>query len=152
MYVCAYAKRGLGLIAAVMALRKRNMENKKGLAAWQAVVQLLAHTAFKHLHNVGDGWIVGHGFVRVKGGISPVLSGFSAVLARFPPSTAVNLASRGDLVVVFVSISRQGILFGVGIHLYAFDDKLRQRTMGWFYGLDVPLPLRFLRVIRKVPG
>ena len=32
-------------------------------AAGQAVVQFLANAAFKHLHNVGDGWVVGHGFL-----------------------------------------------------------------------------------------
>ena len=75
-------------------------------AAWQAVVQLLAHATLKHLHNVGDGWVVGHKFVEMTRDVSPVLAGFSAVLARFPPSTAENSASRGGLVVVLVSISR----------------------------------------------
>lgn len=76
-------------------------------AAWQAVVQFLANASLKHLHNVGDGWIVGHGFVEMTRGASPVLAGFSAVPARFPPSTAENSASRGGLVVVvLVSISR----------------------------------------------
>ena len=67
-------------------------------AAWQAVVQLLANAALKHLHNVGDGWVVGHVFVEMIRGVSPVLAGFSAVLARFPPSTAHLPTSRGGLV------------------------------------------------------
>ena len=107
MYV--YAKPRVKPIVAPSAVAEVLIEVVDGhhaYAAWQAVVQFLAHAAFKHLHNVGDGWVVGHKFVEMTRDVSPVLAGFSAVLARFPPSTAENSASRGGLVVVLVSISR----------------------------------------------
>lgn len=96
MYVCTYAKPRVQPIVAPSAVAEVLVEVVDGHhahAAGQAVVQFLAHAAFKHLHNVGDGWVVGHGFVEMTRGVSPVLAGFSAVLARFPPSTARFCAS-----------------------------------------------------------
>ena len=93
-----YAKPRVKPIVAPSAVAEVLVEVVDGhhaYAAWQAVVQLLAHATLKHLHNVGDGWVVGHGFVGMILGVSPVLAGFSAVLARFPPSTAHLPTSRG---------------------------------------------------------
>ena len=107
--VYVYAKPRVKSIVAPPAVAEVLVEEVDGHhahAAWQTGVQFLAHAAFKHLHNVGDGWVVGHVFVGMILGVSPVLAGFSAVLAQFPPSTARVSTSRGGLVVVLLSISR----------------------------------------------
>lgn len=91
-----YAKPRVKPIVAPSAVAEVLVEVVDGhhaYAAGQSVVQLLAHATLKHLHNVGDGWVVGHKFVEMTRDVSPVLAGFSAVLARFPPSTARFCAS-----------------------------------------------------------
>ena len=96
--VYVYAKPGVKPIVApstVAEVLVKVVDGHHAHAAWQTGVQFLAHAAFKHLHNVGDGWVVGHVFVGMILGVSPVLAGFSAVLARFPPSTAHLPTSRG---------------------------------------------------------
>lgn len=70
--MCTYAKPRVKPIVAPSAVAKVLVEVVDGHhahAAWQAVVQFLAHAAFKHLHNVGNGWVVGHGlhFVDIWG-------------------------------------------------------------------------------------
>ena len=64
--VYVYAKPGVKPIVApstVAEVLVKVVDGHHAHAAWQAAVQFLANAAFKHLHNVGDGWIVGHGFL-----------------------------------------------------------------------------------------
>ena len=64
--VYVYAKPRVKPIVAPSAVAEvlvKVVDGHHAYAAWQAVVQFLAHAAFKHLHNVGDRWIVGHGFL-----------------------------------------------------------------------------------------
>ena len=63
--MCTYAKPGVKPTVAPSAVAEVLVEvvdSHHTHAAGQSVVQFLANAAFKHLHNVGDGWVVGHIF------------------------------------------------------------------------------------------